>query len=665
MTDLVLLCCHDGDREWLELLRQHLAPFRSRHAFDMWERGDVPAGGQWRDAVRDAWARGRAVVLLASPGFLADDFVPGTELHTEVLAARSRGLPILWLPISYCAYQSTELNDLEPLHDPTRPLDSLDESAVHRTLVDVCEKIAAAAHGVSTPSHAPAPRSDLRARWGIGETRGRLVVASAALVVLVPVIAWSTCGPDDSPAETGAELVAANPIAPSEVATPTSEVATLRSEVTTPPREVTTPPSEVKPPTSEVTTPPKEVTTPPWEVGKPEGGWSDPRQWAEPLPFCSNANAGGCELQWGGPAIQAIETGADHVCVIPTDGSLSCWGSNSEGQIAYSASQRRVNGGTSAVVRVEVGGYVRKVTGGGAHTCVVIADNGRVRCWGLNDNGQLGLGHKNDLGDEPGELPSANVPVGAPAVEIAAGGHHTCALVEGGKVRCWGHGGNGELCSGSIASRGDHEDEMPPADISGISTATQIVAGAEHTCVLLGDGTVRCWGQSNCGQVGLLTRNRFGDVAEELVPPEVDVGGKVLQLAAGGNFTCALMEGGAVRCWGCNYQGQLGYGHTEGIGNQPGEMPPPDVEFGGRATQVVAGAAHVCVLLDTKKVRCWGDGHSGQLGVGERDSLGDAPGEMPPRDVELGDVKLLAAHMSYFTCALLVDGTVRCWGGIG
>jgi alpha-tubulin suppressor-like RCC1 family protein len=145
-------------------------------------------------------------------------------------------------------------------------------------------------------------------------------------------------------------------------------------------------------------------------------------------------------------------------------------------------------------------------------------------------------------------------------------------------------------------------------------------------------------------------------------PPDLDLGGPVAQLGVGVAFSCVLMQTGAVRCWGANSYGQLGYGHTNPIGDGPGEMPPANVDVGiGVVSQLVVGAAHACVVMESGEVRCWGEGTQGQLGSNWNTNIGDGPGEMPPPNVEVGGaISDLSANRT--TCALMDSGSVRCWG---
>lgn len=388
---------------------------------------------------------------------------------------------------------------------------------------------------------------------------------------------------------------------------------------------------------------------------------------ADPAPMLEASDTdctvpGGCRLRWTGPKIRTLAAGFGHVCALLADGSLSCWGYNGCGQLGDGSTASRL---LSLDRRVDVGGVVREVAAGAHHTCARVGDNGRVRCWGCNEDGELGQGHTRGLGDAPGEMPVDNVALGAAAEQIAAGNRFTCALVSGGSVRCWGHGYKGELGNGSAENVGDSDDEMPPTEVHGVSAAIQIVAGAAHACALLRGGAVRCWGWAASGELGNGSTVAVGNHAWDREAPLVDVGGPVEQLSAGAKHTCALLQRGRVRCWGENRYHQLGYGHADDIGDERGDMPPDDVLTGGRVLQVVGGERHTCVLLDTHRVRCWGEGEKGALGAGKQAAVGDNPFVMPPPLLDLGgEVERLEAHLGSFTCALLRDGGLRCWGSI-
>ena len=147
-----------------------------------------------------------------------------------------------------------------------------------------------------------------------------------------------------------------------------------------------------------------------------------------------------------------------------------------------------------------------------------------VKCWGDNGYGQLGLGDTADRGDQSGEmggdLPAVDLGAGRIATAITAGGYHTCALLDDATVKCWGWGWHGRLGLGDMASLGDEPGEMgvnlPAVDLGAGRTATAITAGDAHTCALLDDATVKCWGDNGAGQLGLGDTANRGDEPGEM-----------------------------------------------------------------------------------------------------------------------------------------------------
>jgi cysteine-rich repeat protein len=385
-----------------------------------------------------------------------------------------------------------------------------------------------------------------------------------------------------------------------------------------------------------------------------------------------NVDCGGpCEECWDRDGSQ-LATGRDHTCALTRAGAVRCWGKSDHGQLGYGNrdaigdDEMAANAGD-----VDVGGEVDELWAGAKHTCALLK-TGAVRCWGRGAYGQLGYGRTNDIGDDDGETPAGagDVDVGGHVVQLTLGEDHTCALLDTGAVRCWGAGWYGQLGHGSTSNIGDALDESPATagDVDVGGHVTQIAAGVYHTCALLDTGTVRCWGKNDYGQLGYGNPNNIGDELDETpgTAGDVNVGGVVVELAAGGYHTCALLDTGAVRCWGRNDHGQLGRGHEAEIWIPPGEIldPDVDVDVGGVVERLTAGGHHTCALLDTGAARCWGLNDEYQLGYGHNEDVGDESGETPAAagDVNMGGWVVQLAAGRRHTCARLVTGDVRCWG---
>ncbi|MEM9490772.1 MAG: hypothetical protein AAGC55_16615 [Myxococcota bacterium] len=309
------------------------------------------------------------------------------------------------------------------------------------------------------------------------------------------------------------------------------------------------------------------------------------------------------------------------------------------------------------------------ITAGARHTCVLLVD-GRVRCWGDNSCGQLGLGHREPIGDDEAPSTAADVEVGGTVIQLVAGDAFTCALLDDRRVRCWGDNSKGQLGQGS------REMVIEPSEYTTITegdeTVTRLAAGAHHVCAITDTGQVRCWGDNTHGQLGDESNSNRGDDAKEMPPPNVDLGGTTTTaVAAGSAHTCAVSDRSEVRCWGYNEYGQLGYGDQDPRGGGTGEWPLDDNGVSGEDAAITAltlGNNHACVLLASGAVRCWGRGPDGETGHGTHSDFGDeSTDQMPPKDTPIVGaadrteiVELIAggAH----TCAVLASGALHCWG---
>ena len=347
------------------------------------------------------------------------------------------------------------------------------------------------------------------------------------------------------------------------------------------------------------------------------------------------------EVDWGeGESVVTLNAGSSHTCALLNDNTIQCWGSNLSGQLG--------DDGTSAYrnVPVEVDlGEGRTAVGislGYFHTCALL-DDGSLVCWGNNLSGQVGDGNSgNNLRPTPVNLGS-----GVKARAVSAGRHHTCAILDDGKIVCWGGNGSGELGDGSTT------DRLAPVQVNLASqrTATAITSGSKHVCAILDDGSLVCWGENDFGQLG------DGTTTNRNAPVAVDTGDKnVVNISAGENHTCALLDDNSVVCWGVNLRGQLG---DETIVNK---SEPTAVNLGmGVVSAIDGGESSTCALFKDGSVACWGNNQHGQLGTGENDLL------LSPQTVEIQDETVTAiSGGSGYMCALFEDedslAIMKCWG---
>lgn len=306
---------------------------------------------------------------------------------------------------------------------------------------------------------------------------------------------------------------------------------------------------------------------------------------------------------------------------------------------------------------------------GPAHSCAVLR-SAALRCWGFSGSGRLGYGNADNIGDN--ELPASAGPVdvgaGRTATSVAAGNEHTCAVLDDGSVRCWGSSGFGQLGYANTDSIGDNEapGSVGPVDL-GTGRSARAVSTGEYSCALLDDGSVRCWGSDFSGQLGYGSpANNVGDNETPGSQPPLNLARSATALSVGRNHACTILDNATVRCWGRGDNGRLGNNNVDNVGenNDPRDDGPVSLGVGRTARAIAAGAAHTCAILDDGSVRCWGLGTDGRLGYGNTDSIGDnePPGSVGPVDLGTGRTAVAITAGEQHTCAVLDDGSVRCWG---
>jgi alpha-tubulin suppressor-like RCC1 family protein len=331
--------------------------------------------------------------------------------------------------------------------------------------------------------------------------------------------------------------------------------------------------------------------------------------------------------------ITDVAVGWTGLCVVAEEGAVFCRGGNSYGQLGNGT-----NTDAFEAVRADLDGRTAaSVTVGGGHACAIV-DGGGVVCWGQNDHGQLGDGTTSDRNSP---VPVKGLDQGW--AEVVTGSLHTCALSTLGAVKCWGYNAHGELGDGSTA------ESTKPVDVSGLPSGVgALAAGGGHTCALLKGGGVRCWGWNKYGQLG------DGTLEDRAEP--VDVGGlpkDITLLALGGYHSCVMRSGGGLKCWGWNAFGQLG------DSTPTDRAAPVDVRWlAGRPVSVAAGYDFTCALMLGGNLRCWGNNVSGQLG--------DGTNEVHPTPVDVVGLgqKMVSVTAKFNTaCALTAGNSLFCWGG--
>ncbi|MEY2932853.1 MAG: hypothetical protein RL033_3602, partial [Pseudomonadota bacterium] len=364
----------------------------------------------------------------------------------------------------------------------------------------------------------------------------------------------------------------------------------------------------------------------------------------------------------GTGSVTDVAAGFDHSCALLDTGQVRCWG---DGDMVGDGGAHALLAGQlvgdherpASVGFVDLGEPAKQLSAGFFHTCALL-DSGAIRCWGENAHGNLGiLGYDGSyyyVGDD--ESPTAIPPVNidGPVDRVFAGSESNCALLLDGTLRCWGlgpwartvdelrlhvtplRGSVADATEGtyySIGFESESEDVIasplrppdprptPVRRIDFGERVTQVAMSMSHVCVLLQTGQVRCWGSGADGRLGY---GNSADIESPEAAADVDIGGPVAQLAAGSSQTCAVLQGGSVRCWGYGLDGRLGYGRKENVGDDETPAAAGDVDVGGAVRSIGMQGSLVCVLLETGTVRCWGPGFGFHPLSAEPGTQGDA-----------------------------------------
>ena len=390
----------------------------------------------------------------------------------------------------------------------------------------------------------------------------------------------------------------------------------------------------------------------------------------------------------------AISAGDYHACALHQTGSISCWGGNGDGQLGDGTGG---NEGDMSLVPVKVQGIddATSVSAGNSHSCA-LHQTGTISCWGSNWEGQLGNGTGGNYGD------MSSVPVKVQGIDdatsVSAGNSHSCALHQTGTISCWGSNWEGQLGNGTGGNYGDMSSV--PVKVQGIDDATSVSAGNSHSCALHQTGTISCWGggwtgaslvpvevqgiddataitawaQScalhqngtiSCWGNNLTTPPDFNE-EPTTVPVKVVNIDDATAISTGWGHSCALHQNGTISCWGDNSAGELGSkaGELESSGNAFrfdtfGSSVPVGVTDISNATAITAGRGYSCALHQTGSISCWGNDDYGQLGDGTNNYS-----SVPVKVQGIDDAAAISAG-AWSSCALHNDGNISCWGDNG
>jgi hypothetical protein len=287
-------------------------------------------------------------------------------------------------------------------------------------------------------------------------------------------------------------------------------------------------------------------------------------------------------------------------CAATAAKTAQCWG---EGFFAATPKKLVFKGD-----QTEVSGAVQ-FAAVGYNGCVLL-DTGAVHCWTSGDQGQ----------------PRKEAVIAEHAVQLSGGYQNACALVRPpsgtASVQCW----NVEMWAAPTAVALEAGDDP-----------VGVAAGYKNACAVLASGTVKCWGSNGNGQLG---SGPGGD--SETPKATADLGGKAIDVTVGNEHVCALLEGGAVKCWGQYNEGKLGFDATANQ-NVPGQAA-----IASGATAIAAGKWHTCAVMSDGSLQCWGKGPIGS-------------GATPTAVTGISNVASVSGGRDY-ACAISSDGSLRCWG---
>lgn len=397
----------------------------------------------------------------------------------------------------------------------------------------------------------------------------------------------------------------------------------------------------------------------------------------EPGEDCDNdaarAPGDGCSATCRAEPI-SLALGGNTTCALSSTGIVKCWGFNGSGELGLGHTMNRGDALLPSQVTAIDLGTGQKATAisisSNGSACAVL-ETGDLKCWGNNQFGQLGTGDLMNRGDKPKQMGDALKPIalgsGRKALSVSAGNDYTCAVLDDGSVKCWGSNDAGRLGTELSANL---QAPDPVASVKLGRKAKAVSASADGvTCALLDDGTLKCWGNiwytTHADFAELGGSPGIGDFTGEIsgLPALTFSGGSPVQSLIAGRVSSVILSDGSLRLWGTASDGQLGPGVIY-RGLTPTELAAvSSVELGAGLTAkaVALGALHACVLLNDGNVKCWGGNSAGQLGLGSTETINAMPSEL--KAVLLGEHRALgvAAGQSH-TCAILDDGTLKCWG---
>jgi alpha-tubulin suppressor-like RCC1 family protein len=326
-----------------------------------------------------------------------------------------------------------------------------------------------------------------------------------------------------------------------------------------------------------------------------------------------------------------VAAGDNHTCGIKADHTLWCWGGNAYGQLGVGLGDTIER---HSPIRIGISAAWTSVSVGTDYSCALQGSPGYRYCWGLNTDGQLGLG------DTVNRTSPTHPPTETNSwVSLSVGATHSCGVLVGGSAVCWGLNASGELGVGS------YTNQTTPTLVSGGITWTVVTAGAEQTCGTDSANHRYCWGANRFHELGLGgsdTTTRTTPTMLGTIPYR--------SMSSGAYTSCAVDTSALLRCWGRNTYGQVGDGNST-------PMSVPYLIGTATWTMVSSGRYHSCGVQTNAYLYCWGDNEAGQLGMTSAANL-STPTQIFMDSPSWSSVSAGGLH----TCAIKTDQTLWCWG---
>lgn len=352
-------------------------------------------------------------------------------------------------------------------------------------------------------------------------------------------------------------------------------------------------------------------------------------------------------------SISTILAGWNTSCVVMNNHAMKCWGDGGMGRLGNGQWNNRAD-----PVSVNLGGNggstnAAEVSQGLSHHYCAVMTDGTMQCWGEDYWGQNGHGSGGGWHGGDATPVQVTMPTGRTAVTVANGFHHSCAIMDDYSLYCWGDNRKGQLGTGSTTGSTAPGINTPTLiTLPANKTAIAASGGYDASCIILNDFSGMCTGYNDDGQLGIGNTSNMTSFTEISVLP---ANSNLVAISMGVRHTCGLLDNGSVYCWGWGSSGQLGDGTTETRNNSSVQVQLP---AGRTAIAIDSGMRHTCAVLDDDSAVCWGRNELGQIGDNTTTDRTTPTTVLMPAGLGVATISAGRDH----TCAIATNGSVWCWG---